>query len=632
MKRSDIRNAYESMTPTQAQKDRMLAAILEKKSGQKRGKYQAQSVKTNKLAWIPAVAALFAVVTVGSFVLRQPQQETPVFSNEEIPTQDPQSNPTVYDEIIATCRAAIEEGWDADKCLAFNISPRFASSRDYARTNAGYQLLDIDGNGTQELLIGHENYIWNLYALDGNTTAVLLLSDPDDGTVYELHEGAHITKELTTKEEGWHDCYLLKGTELTQEASLYGVGNDYQDLLTGKTISAEEAFDIIYRYDRQELLLTWFFDYPESIRDGEGTLEPYLPIIEKYKTALTENWTWEQCDQADISREIMYDTTIRNHLGWCLLDIDQNGIEELIIGDGVHLFDLYTLMPNDGQPGHLLCASPDSYTLCKDGTIERREFYSGTSLWRWLRLSGMDLAEQNVMFYEGEQNQYSYGTSEQNLQPISKDEAGTYLANTEKSAMELPLTPFVEMEAVTYPEPNVYYEPIIETYRKAIEEGWDPGKCMENGISLMIGYYGELYTELGHNQIDLNGDGCDELIITDGANIFDLYTVIHDETDGALRLVDATERNQYYMTKGDVIYRKGSGGAALTYHSFYKVGERGLILQKAYMYDGSDPNNPWFSSIDEIEWGYCLGIDPQSTIDSYEIVEIPFVPFGDGGR
>lgn len=632
MKRSDIRNAYDSMTPTQAQKDRMLSAILEKENGQKRGKYQAKSVKTNKLAWIPAVAALFAVVTVGSFVLRQPQQETPVFSNEEIPTQDIQYAQTVYDEIIATCRTAMEEGWDAEKCLAFNISPRFASSRDYARTKAGYQLLDIDGNGTQELVIGHENYIWNLYTLDGNNTAVLLVSDSDDGTVYELHEAAHITKELTTKEEGWHDCYLLKGTELAQEVSLYGVGNDYQDLLTGKSISTKEALDIISRYDRQELQLTSFFDYPESRQDKEETLEFYLPIIEKYKTALTENWTWEQCDQADISREIMCDTTIRNHLGWCLLDIDQNGIEELIIGDGVHLFDLYTLMPNDGQPGHLLCASPDSYTLCKDGTIERREFYSGTSFWRWLRLSGMDLAEQNVMFYEGEQNQYSYGTSEQNLQPISKDEAGTYLANTEKSAMELPLTPFVEMEAVTYPEPNVYYEPIIETYRKAIEEGWDPGKCMENGISLMIGYYGQLYTELGHNQMDLNGDGSAELIITDGANIFDLYTVVHDETDGALRLVDATERNQYYMTKGDVIYRKGSGGAALTYHSFYKVGERGLILQKAYMYDGSDPNNPWFSSIDEIEWGYCLGIDPQSTIDSYEILEIPFVPFGDGGR
>ena len=130
----------------------------------------------------------------------------------------------------------------------------------------------------------------------------------------------------------------------------------------------------------------------------------------------------------------------------------------------------------------------------------------------------------------------------------------------------------------------------------------------------------------------MNGDGCAELIITDGANIFDLYTVIHDETDGALRLVDATERNQYYMTKDNVIYRKGSGGAALAYHSFYTVGERSLVLQKAYKYDGSDPNNPWFSSIDEIEWGYCLGIDPQSTIDSYEIVEIPFVPFGDGGK
>lgn len=281
MKRSDIRNAYDSMTPTQAQKDRMLAAILETNAGKKKGKYQASPAKTSKYAWIPAVAALFAVVAAGSFVLRQTPQEAPVFSNEEIPTQDPQWNQTVYDEILATCRSAIEEGWDEKKCLAFNISPRFASSREYARTNAGYQILDIDGNGTQELLIGDENYIWNLYSLEGNNTAVLLVSDPDDGTFYALRQDAHIIKERTTKEEGWHDCYVLKGTELTQEASLYGVGNDYQDLLTGKSISPEEALDIIYRHDRQQLQLTYFFNFPEYLRDGEETLELYLPVIEK---------------------------------------------------------------------------------------------------------------------------------------------------------------------------------------------------------------------------------------------------------------------------------------------------------------------------------------------------------------
>lgn len=632
MKRSDIRNAYDSMTPTQAQKDRMLAAILETNAGKKKGKYQASSAKTGKFAWIPAVAALFAVVAAGSFVLRQTPQEAPVFSNEEIPTQDPQWNQTVYDEILATCRSAIEEGWDEEKCLAFNISPRFASSREYARTNAGYQILDIDGNGTQELLIGDENYIWNLYSLEGNNTAVLLVSDPDDGTFYALRQDAHIIKERTTKEEGWHDCYELMGTELNHEASLYGVGNDYQDLLTGKSISAEEALDIIDRHDRQQLQLTYFFNFPENLRDSEGALEPYLPVIEKYKTALTENWTWEQCDQADISRQIMYSTTIRHNLGWCLLDLDKNGLAELIVSDGARLFDLYTIMPTDGLPGHILSAGEHSYTLCKDGTIEQRTNEGTSTRWNWQTLSGIDLLQEALILLDNETHQYYLINNNQDPVLLTENEAGEYLVNKEKSAMELPLTPFVEMEAVTYPEPNVYYEPIIETYRQAIVESWDPGKCMENGMSLMIGYYGELYDQLGHNQIDLNGDGCAELIITDGANIFDLYTVIHDETDGALRLVDATERNQYYMTKDNVIYRKGSGSAAVTYHSFYTVGERSLVLQKAYKYDGSDPNNPWFSSIDEIEWGYCLGIDPQSTIDSYEIVEIPFVPFGDGGK
>lgn len=630
MKRSDIRNAYDSMTPTGAQKDRMLAAILKQETVHQRGKYQNTTVKSNKLAWIPAIAALFAVILTGSFVLRPPQQETPVFSADQTPTPEAQEDQTVYDEIIATCRTAIEEGWDAEKCLAFHISPRFASSRGYA-ANAGYRILDIDGNGTRELLIGHENNIWNLYTMGGNNTAVLMVNDSDDGTVYQLCQGGRIIKELTTKEEGWHDCYLLTGISLRQEISIYGRDTEYTDLMTGESISAKEALDRIDQYSPMDLELTPFLEQTEYLPDGEQTLELYLPVIEKYKTALMEDWSWEQCDQADISRQIVYTTTVRHNLGWCLMDLDNNGLTELIVSDGAQLFDLYTLMPTDGLPGHILCAGERHYTLCKDGTIEQRTNEKTSTTWDWKTLSGSDFLQGRMIHLDNPSHQYYL--IEQNRDPVlvTENEAGEYLVNGDKAAMELPLTPFVELEAVTYPEPNVYYEPIIEVYRKAIVEGWDPGKCMENGMSLMIGYYGELYDQLGHNQIDLNGDGCDELIITDGNYIYDLYTVIHDETDGALRLVEATERNQYFMLKGDGIYRKGSGGAALTYYSFYEVGERSLILQKAYKYDGSDPNNPWFSSIDEIEWGYCLGIDPQNTIDSYEyeIVEIPFIPFVD---
>lgn len=634
MKRSHIRNAYDQMTPTREQKDRMLTAILEIENGKKRGKYQAQPTKTHAWSFIPAVAALALVIAAGVIVLgRTPQTEHPVQVDPtiEIPSTETAEIPVVYSEIIRTCRTALEEGWDAEKCQSFSISPRFANT-EYASVDAGFQLLDIDCNGTQELILGYGDSIWNLYTLEEDNTAVQLVNDTNDGAVYQLHEGAHIVKERTTKEEGWHDCYLLKGTELVLETSIYGLDTTYTDQLTGQSLAPSEALTLIHKYSPMELQLTCFYDMPEALYEGSEILELYTPFLEKYKTALQQNWSWEQCDMADISRQIMFGSANRQNLGWCLLDLDNNGVEELIISDGVQLFDLYTIMPTDGLPVHILSGNPYSYSLCKDRTIERRITNGDFSYWSWFRFSEIDYVEEQKLILDNTIHQYYLGVDETNSRTITESEAGEYLTGDEKATMELTLTPFLENWTVSAQEPNYYYEPIIETYRKAIAESWDPGKCVENGISLMIGYYGQLYDELGHNQIDLNGDGNAELIITDGTNIFDLYTVIHDEEDGPLRLIDATERNAFYLADGNNIYNRASNGAANTLYNFYSVGERGLVLSQTVVFDATDdPGNPWFLHYGDEKLVSIKENEAREIIDSMAILEISFIPFGDGG-
>ncbi len=637
MKRSDIRKAYDSMNPTSAQKDKMLSAILEAETGRKMGKYQARPVKTNKWSWIPAVAALFAVVTAGIFVTgRTPQTENPVLDNPAIESAPAENTeiPVVYNEIIRACRTALEEDWDAATCQNSQISARFANT-EYASENAGYQITDIDGNGTPELIIGHLEYIWNLYTLGAENTAVQLITDTNDGTVYQLAEGAHIIKELTTKDEGWHDCYLFEGTELVLETSIYGRDTDYQNLLTGESLTSKDALNLIDQYDRLDPMWVNFRDISDPLPVESEILELYLPIIEKYRTALTENWSWEQCDMADISRGIMYNSTNRSDLGWCLLDIDHSGMEELIISDGVQLFDLYALMPTDGLPGHILCSGEAgySYSLCKDGTVERRINNGDFTYWSWFRLSETDYVEEQKLILDNTLHRYYLGVDQESSRTITENEAGEYLTSDEKATKKLNLMPFVELPETTVHEPNYYYEPIIELYRKAVVESWDPGKCVENGISLMIGYYGELYEEIGHNQIDLNGDGSAELIITDGTYIFDLYTVIHDEEDCAMRYtLDTTERNQYFMVQDNKLYCRGSGGAALSYYTILSVGERTLDVQEGFMYDAADnPDNPWFYYDGQTKGRPCNDVDAEAIVNSYKPDNIPFIPFGDGG-
>lgn len=540
--------------------------------------------------------------------------------------------PVVYMELINLCKEAIKHsGWDEAKCDDFNISPRLVASRDYAAANAGYQILDIDGNGTPELIIGHENYIWNLYTLEGENTAVQIINDTNDGTVYDLHEGGRIVKELTTKEEGWHDCYLFNGISLEQETSIYGKDRDYFDILAGgEPISSQEALDRIDRYDRVDLELTLFYDVLDSVQQNLEAVEHYTPVIEKYKTAMLENWSWEKCDQNDISRQIMYATTNHNNLGWTLVDLDNNGVEELIVSDGTQLFDLYTMMPTDGLPGHILAGEEYNYTLCKDSTIERRISNGGFTYWSWFRMTNIDYAEEMKLILDNTTHQYSISLNGQDPTSITENEAGAYITAEEKKPMELVLVPFAEQEQTVVREANYYYEPIIELYRKAIVESWDPGKCIENGISLMIGYYGELYEELGHNQIDLNGDNIAELIITDGTNIFDIYTVIVDEEVGAMRYaLESTERNQYFMIDEQTLYCRGSGGAALTAHTTLGVGQRELYVQDGFLFDASDADGPWFFYQDETKGSAYP--DAENIVNSWKSMAIPFIPFGDGG-
>lgn len=635
MKRSDIRNAYDSMTPTAHQKDKMFREIMENapRKSVSGGKYQAQGSRSSFLSLIPAVAALLLVILAGAFVLgRTPDPEVPIMADPttEAPQLQNSTVPGVYSDILQTCRTAIEEGWDAEKCTEETISVRFAASRDYARTNAGYQILDIDGNGTLELLIGHENYIWNLYTLQGEDTAVQLINDTNDGTVYQLCEGGHIIEELTTKHEGYHHCFTLNGISLSMEINIYAVDTGYRNMLTGQDISSEEALELIHKYDRITPELTWFSEISDYLREDSEAVEPYLPIIEKYKTALTENWSWEQCDAADISRQIMYGSAYRQNLGWCLLDIDGNGTQELIVSDGQQLFDLYALMPTDGQPGHILSGNEYSYSLCQDRTIERRITNGEFTYWTWFRFSETDYVEEETLILDNSIHRYYLGVDKENSRTITENEAGEYLTGDRKATLELTLTPFLENWTVSAWAPNYYYEPIIERYRQAIVEGWDPGKCQENGLSLMVGYYGQLYDQLGHNQLDLNGDGNDELIITDGTNIFDIYTVIHDEEDCAMRYaLESTERNQYFMIDGQTLYCRGSGGAALTYHTLLRVGERGLYVQEGYLYDAMDGDGPWFFYDGETKGSAYA--DAERIVESFEPVAIPFVPFGDGG-
>ena len=553
-----------------------------------------------------------------------------------------------YTPVLEKYRTALEEGWDRTMCLENGMSEMTPVDPD---EGLYYDMYDLNGDGNEELIISEYPYRENtdtefidIYAMvEGTVRNVMSVKDEDmwslcvHGYIKDISPAQR--PELNTYASYWQfhaEHFEMEFAVGQKDGQWFTEG--YRGV--GSTITREEADEIVAQYPPLKLNFTEITSSGET--EYQSGYEAFDRIIQKYVTAINEGWTEHQCEQNDISPQILSDTCIQRDLGWCLLDIDGNGIEELVISDGVELYDLYVMMPHDGSPGHLIMhnAPADNYMLCKDGTIEHRSYFSKGSSWKYYRLSGLDLVLEDILIYRNEYEgtvateMYYYGRDEDNTQPISKEEAGNIIVSTEKSAMELDLTRFVE-PAPFEPDEMEHYAPLLETYRQAIREDWGPGTCVENGISLMVGHYGDFVEELGYTMQDLDQNGIQELIITDGTNIYDLYTVIEDEEVGPLRLIDAMERIEYFLLDDGRIYSMGSGSASVSYYTFYQLEGRELELLEGYMLDletnpmlsNTDPENPWYF-YDGMEQGDpCPRETAVAAIDPVVFAHIPFTSF-----
>lgn len=560
-------------------------------------------------------------------------EETPdVNITETTETAQPSAvYPEAYTDVLLKYQRARFEGWDRIMCVENGISGQTPIEHEY--DGLYYALSDLNDDGIEELVIAEypyredtdTNFIDIYTILYGE---VVHVKTNDSSFPESLCEGG-LVKHIGA-EQGDYNSYVsfwkLGDMGFEQDMVVYDIdGQWYLEGYrgVGSKITDDEAEKIIANYPPARMDFT---EIPGvEVNNALTGYAGFDYIINKYTTALTENWTWEQLEQNDISPNILLDDTIiRNNLGWCLLDIDKNGIEELVISDGVHLLDLFVMQPHNGSPSHLLSAYPDDYQLCENGIILCREYYSGTTMWRWLQLSDIDYVQRDIVFYDGQLDQYYYGVDGEKLKPISKDEAGN-LINRDQTA-ELTLTPFVAPEPFATNETD-YYQPLIKLYQTALNEGWQPSTCQENGLSLMVAHHGEYYDEVGYATMDLDGNGIDELIITDGRNIYDLFTIIQDETTGPLHLASAMERLEYFLTTDGLIYCMGSGGASVSYHTLYSMDERELVLLEGFMFDAyTDPQTPSWFRYDGRERGESCS-NATAAIDSYVIADISFTPF-----
>jgi len=167
------------------------------------------------------------------------------------------------------------------------------------------------------------------------------------------------------------------------------------------------------------------------------------------------------------------------------------------------------------------------------------------------------------------------------------------------------------------------YGDVVTRYVQAIEEDWDPTRCDQEDISILT-FFLESPESLLFALMDLDGNGIQELILTDGRVIYDLYTY---SGDNVVHVLSGAERNSYMLTADNILINYGSGGAANSVYGFYRFVAETLVVDRLVVLDaGKDPQNPWFHGFIQEDLKPISEAEAQQIIDSYVIVPIAGTP------
>lgn len=186
---------------------------------------------------------------------------------------------------------------------------------------------------------------------------------------------------------------------------------------------------------------------PEATEpDSEQTvLEAYKTLVSKYRTAIRENWDATRCWEEDISVLVTF-LTEPDQLSAARMDLDEDGIPELVITDGNVIYDLYTFA--QGKTLHVLTgAERNSYALTDANEIVNVGSNGAASTVYEFNLysNGNLIVVERVIFDAAvsPENPWFRGFGEvEEASPISEDEANAIIDSFSK--VEIPCVPITE--------------------------------------------------------------------------------------------------------------------------------------------------------------------------------------------
>lgn len=242
---------------------------------------------------------------------------------------------------------------------------RYNIEEEYHSDRYGYALMDLDGNGVAELLIGQDGWFNQLYTMNGETTEALI--DPVSyfaSSEYYLCEGNVIAKVNTPYR---YEFGKVAGTQIVWDVTLEYDEYNYPehpwrqirydgDVRVSEAISESEFNRIIQSYKRVVVDSKPLAEYPQetTVTRDPNKLYPHHQFADYEELVLA-----------------YLDTNAGDEYRFALLDFDGDGQDELILYE-LAATGVYTM--TDGVFNKII--SGYELTVCEDNILEKIVRYS----------------------------------------------------------------------------------------------------------------------------------------------------------------------------------------------------------------------------------------------------------------
>lgn len=608
MKSQVICDALNTVNLTPAQRARMRAALEAQLPAEKSHRRGAHQQKASSQRWwtiIPAAAALFAVVLLGIFVLGRTDKTPPSMSN--VPTA-----PLTLESLqsSANYKASMEikdyvQGYNATGDVDETLSEAYraygcrntemAQKVDEICTKYGLNKVGdgISPDTTEEMFTalnvrsmvkasgnGDVTTSNPSYSADGNFEfwGATRVSGVDYAIEYRAYRAMKQTLSTAyweienTSDYQWSNYVTTAGTDVliavgqNNSLVLTDTGDSVVvivvmnattgDTQTGK--AALEAFANTFDLSLAPRTRNAPVETTAPTESGTAIPEAYQPVVAKYVTALTEHWGGEACSNADISILVSYATS-PSELGYALLDLDNDGTDELIIANDAErqvIYDLYSLV--DGKLVHVFTGwDRNSYELREGFRILNIGSNGAASAdYVYCHLSNGQLVTDSLIRFDAAtdpDHPWFRGTSENDLAPITDENWSEDEIYSAAASLPIAITSFADDSAGSYDPALADYEGYLSTIDTS-----------------SIKYYALR---------DLDGDGQDELLLYNSGETLMKVAAIQNGT-----AQEILSGNVLDLCEGNVL-EAWEGGSGAEQRTYYRVENHTAVPFECIIYN-----------------------------------------------